>query len=115
MSTPNPDESGEALRHATKVINLVRDIEDAADQVNCADTMHEATRKALRALTPESVTAALRDEDATHITARMDLLVAICNELHVSSAHLVELAEKLRDASRALAESIEQPYDDNEL
>ena len=112
MSTP--DESGEALRHATKVINLVRDIEDAADQVNCAETMHEATRKALRALTPESVTAALRDEDATHITARMDLLVAICNELHVSSQHLVELAEKLREASRSLADAIER-VDDTEL
>ena len=112
MSTP--EESGEALRHATKVINLVRDIEDASDQADCAESMHEATRKAIRALSPESVTAALRDEDATHITARMDLLVAICNELHVSSAHLVELAEKLRAASRDLAEAIERP-DDSDL
>ena len=112
MSTP--DESAEALRHATKVVNLVRDIEDAADFADCRDSLHEAIRKATRALSPESVTAALRDEDATHITARMDLLVAICNDLAVASSHLAELAEKLRAASRDLADAVER-QDDSEL
>lgn len=112
-SDPAPnDDSGERARaEALSIRSRLNAIEDALP-TNFA-SIHEAVARARRAVQDDSVTAALREESAWHITARTDYLIAALHDLLVTSEHLVEQSEKLRREARALSEAIEGQDDDD--
>lgn len=80
-------------------------------EMNAIET---AIGRAREALDHRSVVSAIKDEDASHITGRIALVIAQLNSLYIASEYLVQLAEKLRADANALADSIEQP-DDSQL
>jgi hypothetical protein len=76
--------------------------------------IEDAITRALEALNQKSVISALKDENAAHITGRMQLVIAQLQALYLASEYLVELAEKLRKDAHDIAEAIERP-DDSDL
>jgi len=76
--------------------------------------IEDAITRALEALNQKSVISALKDENAAHITGRIQLVIAQLQALYLASEYLVELAEKLRKDANSIAEAIERP-DDSDL
>ena len=76
--------------------------------------IEDAITRSLEALNQKSVISALKDENAAHITGRIQLVIAQLQALYLASEYLVELAEKLRKDAHNIAEAIERP-DDSDL
>jgi len=99
------------LNAAKSALSRLMQIEYALPQPGDIQALQDAIVRARRALQPDSITSALRDESTYHITARMDLVIAFCHDLQVATEHLAELADKLRDDARAVVNAIESPSD----
>ena len=107
-------DSGETLRFARSIGNKLDQIRDGIPSATDIAAFEAALDRAMDSLEPDSVTAALRAEDASHITARLDLVIAFANELHIATALLAEIAEKVRRDASEIAATIEMP-DDHDL
>lgn len=73
--------------------------------------IENAITRALEALNQKSIISALKDENASHITGRINLVIAQLQALYLASEYLVELADKLRKHAHDIAEKIERPTD----
>ena len=114
MSHESPQDNDAALRAADTAYQRLAEISRTLPRGTDLDAIESAIGRAEHALRVESITAALREEDASHITVRMDLVIAALHELNVTTVYLLELAEKLRDDSHRLADIVER-FDDNDL
>jgi len=114
MSQPATPEDGlnyEALARAKSALSRIEQIRSHIPAGVEIDAFHRALEKATAALSPASITSALRDESSFHITARLDLVIAHIHDLEAASALLAELAEKLRADCRDIQNAVEQPSD----
>lgn len=89
-------------------------IENRHPAIEDSEAAFRAIKAAMNACSSESVASALKDEDAGHINARINLVLAQVEALYVSSEYLMQLAERLRDDAARLFESIERG-DDSDL
>jgi hypothetical protein len=112
--TTPPSDNDAALRAADSVLRRLAEVSRTLPSNTDLGAIESAIGRSEHALRVQSITAALREEDASHITARIDLVIAALHELNVTTVYLLELAEKLRDDSHRLADIVER-FDDNDL
>jgi len=110
-ATPDDGLNYEALSRAKTALARLEQIRSAIPADGDIDAMYRALNKASDALAPASITAAIRDESAFHITARLDLVIAHLHDLEAATALLAELAEKLRNDCRDIQNAVEMPSD----
>jgi len=110
-ATPDDGLNYEALARAKSALARLEQIRSSIPAETDIDAMHRALNKATDALTPASITAAIRDESSFHITARLDLVIAHLHDLEAATSLLAELAEKLRADCRDIQNAVEMPSD----
>ena len=110
-ATPDDGLNYEALSRAKSALARLEQIRAAIPADADIDAMYRALDKACAALQPASITAAIRDDSAFHITARLDLVIANIHDLEAATALLAELAEKLRNDCRDIQNAVEMPSD----
>ena len=111
---PPPQDNDAAVRAGEAALRRLTAIPRTLPSAAEIEAIESAIGRAEHSLRVQSITAALRAEDASHITARMDLVIAALHELNVTTVYLLELAEKLRDDSNRIADIIER-FDDSDL
>ena len=114
MSHEAPQDNDAAARAADAAYKRLTEISRTLPSAIDLDAIESAIGRAEHALRVESITAALRAEDASHVTARLDLVIAALHELNVTTVYLLELAEKLRDDADRVTDAVER-FDDNDL
>ena len=114
MHHESPEENDAALRAADIAQERLLQVSQHLPSRTDLEAIESAIERAENSLRAASLTAALRAEDASHITARLDLVIAALHELNITAVFLQELAEKLRDDTTRIVNAVER-FDDNDL
>ena len=120
MSTPAPNEGfsySQPQRAASRIDATLRAMsEHIAVNLSPADLneLGRAIVQAQHAVGPDSVASAAKNEDASHILARINLVDAKANALLVASDYLCHLAHDLLRQVNELRDAVE-PTDDSDL
>lgn len=113
MSDANeiPHEAYAAGRKATSTLADIKIHLDRNLSPVDMESLERSLARAIATLDHASVTSAIKDEDAAHITGRMALVLAQLEALYVTSEYLMQLAERLREDVANLTDACERPHD----
>lgn len=114
MPASDDDTNSPAFNRADHLADALSEVSLKMPSAPEMQAIQTAIARAIEALDRRSVVSALKDEDASHITGRIALVIAQLNALLIASEYLAQRAERLRADAAALADAIEQP-DDSEL